>query len=145
LNHKHLFKRHPSLARISIWTVVHHDFLAAQIRIYVWAASATVLFLSITGLIPLQLALHLLLFGGLGVLILIGSLINWRRSILLGIQDDDLRLEAHAAMLSLIHSRPHSVENQSGLLVKPHQTLTGPLSLHRFREGRRTEPGRPPP
>lgn len=115
MNPKHPFKHHSSLARISIWTVVHHDFLAARIRIYVWAASATVLFLSITGLIPLQLALHLLLFCGLGILILIGSLINWRRSILLGIQDDDLRLEAHAAMLSLIHSRPHSVKKKKQL------------------------------
>ena len=110
MNRKRPFKRHSPLARISIWTITHHDFLAAQIRIYVWCASATVLFLSITGLISLQLALHLLLFCGLGILILLWSLINWRRSILLGIQDDDLKLEAHAAMLSLIHARPHSVE-----------------------------------
>ena len=110
MNPKHPFKYPSSLARMSIWTIVHHDFLAATIRIYVWAASATVLFLSITGLIPLQLALHLLLFCGLGMLILLWSLINWRRSILLGIQDADLKLEAHAAMLSLIHARPHSVE-----------------------------------
>ena len=112
MNRNRPFKRHASLARISIWTITHHDFLAAQLRIYVWSASATVLFLSITGLISLQLALHLLLFCGLGILILVGSLINWRKAILLGIRDDDLKLEAHAAMLRLIHSRPRSVEKK---------------------------------
>jgi len=112
MNLKQPFKHHSSLARISIWTIVHHDFLAAQIRIYVWAASATVLFLSITSLIPLQLSLYLLLFCGLGILILLWSLINWRRSILLDIQDDELKLEAHGAMLSLIHAKHHSVEKK---------------------------------
>lgn len=116
MNPKHPFKRQSSLARISIWTIVHHDFLAAQIRIYVWAASATVLFLSLTGLIPLQLALHLLLFCGLGILILLWSLIYWRRSILLSIRDGDLKLEAHGAMLSLIHSRPCSFEEKKPVM-----------------------------
>lgn len=112
MNPKDPFKQIYPLVRISIWTILHHDFLAAQIRIYVWAASAIVLFLSITSLIPLQLALHLLLFCGLGILILLWSMINWRRSILLDIQDDDLKREAHEAMLFLIHSRPHSVVNK---------------------------------
>ena len=116
---KHPFKHHSSLVRICIWTIVHHDFLAAQIRIYIWAASATVLFMSITSLIPLQLALHLLLFCGLGILILLWSLINWRRSILLGIQDDELKLEAHGAMLTLIHARPHTIEKKKRLLEPP--------------------------
>ena len=119
MNPKQLFKTHSSLARVSIWTIVHHDFLAAQIRIYVWAASAIVLFLSITSLIPLQLALNLLLFCGLGILILLWSLISWRKSILLGIQDNDLKLEAHGAMLSLIHSRPHSDEKKKLFLGRP--------------------------
>ena len=37
---KNPFNSHSLLARISIWTIVHHDFLAARIRIYVWTASA---------------------------------------------------------------------------------------------------------
>ena len=116
MNPKHPYNPPSCLARISVWTIVHHDFLAAQVRIYVWAASAAVLFLSITSLIPLQLALHLLLFCGLGVLILLWALIHWRRSILLAIQDENLKLEAHAAMLSLIHARPRSNANKKLLL-----------------------------
>ena len=93
------------LARISIWTVVHHNWLAAQIRVYIWTASAIVLLLSVAGIIPLRIALLVLLFCGLGMMILLGSLIHWRRSILLAIRDAELKQSAHAAMLTLIHSR----------------------------------------
>lgn len=112
MNRKQPFSPRSFLARISIWTIVHHDFLAAQIRIYVWTASATVLFLSIASLISLQLALYLLLFCGLGIMILLWSLIIWRKSILLHIRDADLRREAHGAMLALIRSRPEPVEKK---------------------------------
>lgn len=94
-----------SLARLSIWTLVHHDWLAAQIRFYVWSASATVLFFSIASIIPLQIALTILLFCGLGMLIVLWSLIQWRKSIILAIRDEELKRLAHAAMLALIHSR----------------------------------------
>lgn len=95
------------LARISIWTIVHHDFLAGQIRIYVWTASATVLILSIFRIIPLQTALYILLFCVCAITILLWSLIHWRRSILLKIQDRTLKQRAHLAMLNLIHARAH--------------------------------------
>lgn len=93
------------LARLSIWTLVHHDWLAAQIRFYVWTASATILFFSIASIIPLQIALLILLFGGLGTLIVLWSLIHWRKSILLAIRDEALKQLAHTAMLNLINSR----------------------------------------
>ena len=93
------------LARISIWTIVHHQWLAAQIRFYVWLASATILLLSIASVISLQTALYALLFSGLGTLILGWLLIHWRKSILLTIRDEKLKQAAHAAMLALIRSR----------------------------------------
>lgn len=93
------------LARVSIWTLVHHDFLASRIRIYMWSASFTLLFFSVASIIPLQIALYLLLFCGCGIVILLWSLISWRKSILLGIQDPELRQIAHAAMLRLIYAR----------------------------------------
>jgi uncharacterized membrane protein len=105
------------LARISIWTIVHHRWLAAQIRFYVWLASATILLLSIASVIPLQTALYALLFSGLGILILLWLLIHWRKSILLAIRDEQLKQAAHAAMLTLIGSRQAgtaATDNPSG-------------------------------
>ena len=106
MNRKSPFDFTCSLARISIWTIVHHNWLAAQIRFYIWCASATVLFLSLASLIPLPVALMILLVSGMGLLILLWTLIRWRRSILLSIRDQDLRQRAYAAMLALIRSKP---------------------------------------
>jgi len=101
------------LERISVWTLIHHDFLVIRIRIYMWSASFTILFFAVAGIIPLRTALYLLLFCGCGIMLLLWSLIQWRRSILLGIQDEKLRLTAHAAMLRLISARqPHSHQRQ---------------------------------
>lgn len=101
------------LARVSIWTIVHHDFLAGQIRIYIWTASATVLVLSIFSIIPIEAALSILLFCTLAIMILLWCLINWRKKILVSIQDPELRRCAHAAMLTLIAERMHHRSRQA--------------------------------
>jgi ABC-type bacteriocin/lantibiotic exporter with double-glycine peptidase domain len=109
------------LAQASIWTISNHNFLAGQIRIYVWTGSAIVLFLAVPGIIPLHIALYALLFCGLAMLILLWILIQWRKAILLDIQDDKLKQTAHAAMLALIHDRKTgkpAVENQKGLFQR---------------------------
>ena len=106
MKHKPSFGISHPLARMSIWTIVHHQWLAGQIRFYIWCATATVLFLSIASIIPLTIALTILLFCGTGMLILLWSLIRWRRSILLSIRDEKLKQRAHAAMLALIRSKP---------------------------------------
>ena len=93
------------LARASIWTIVNHNFLAGQLRIYLWSASATVLFFAVAGIIPLHIALYLLLFCGSVIMTLLWSLINWRKTILLDIQNPELKQTAHAAMLALIQSK----------------------------------------
>ena len=89
------------LALASIWTLNHHDFLAGRIQSYVWAASATVLFFSVAGILSLRTALYVILVGGIGMLVLLGSLIHWRKAILLDIRDETLKQAAHAA-----HARP---------------------------------------
>lgn len=113
------FKFKSVLARASIWTIVNHNFLAGQIRIYVWSAAATVLFLSVASIIPLHTALYLLLFCGCAMMILLWSLISWRKAILLDIQNPELRKTAHAAMLALIHSKA-SRRNQMKKKTVPH-------------------------
>jgi branched-subunit amino acid transport protein AzlD len=105
MNHIPSFNSDKPLVRISIWTIIHHDWLAAQFRLYVWLASATILLLSIASVIPLQTALYALLFSGLGTLIVVWLLIHWRKSVLLSIRDEKLKQTAHAAMLALIRSK----------------------------------------
>jgi hypothetical protein len=117
MNHAKPSSRRSRLVRISIWTVRHHDFLARQIRIYVWTASALVLMLPIFSIIPLPIALYILLFCICAITILLWFLINWRKAILINIQDPELRQQAYRAMLHLIdakvHHRPHHVEKTS--------------------------------
>ena len=98
------------MARVSIWTIINHNFLAERIRTYVWTASAIVLFLSVASIISLQVALQLLLFCGLGMMIFLWSLIQWRKAILQNIRDEELKRTAHAAMLALIHSKQAGVK-----------------------------------
>lgn len=93
------------LARASIWSILNHNFLAGQIRIYIWSASATVLFLAVASIISLHTALYILLFCGCAMMIFLWSLIHWRKAILLDIQNPELKKMAHAAMLALIHSK----------------------------------------
>ena len=95
--HKKILNPRNYLARVSIWTIIHHHFLAGRIRTYVWTASAIVLFLPVAGIISLQVALNILLFCGLSMMILLWSLIRWRKAILLNIKDEELKLAAHAA------------------------------------------------
>ena len=94
-----------ALARASIWTILNHNFLAGRIRIYVWSAAATVLFLAVASIIPLHTALYILLFCGCAMMALLWSLISWRKAILLDIQNPELKKAAHEAMLMLIHSK----------------------------------------
>ena len=92
-------------ARLSIWSIRHHDALVAHLRYYVWFAAATVLLLSLASRISLTTALYAILFSSLGLVILIWLLLERRRTILLGIQDEELRREAEDAMRVFIYSR----------------------------------------
>jgi hypothetical protein len=117
------------LARASIWTIVNHNFLAGQVRIYVWSASAMVLFLCVASIIPLQTALNILLFCGCSMMILLWSLITWRKSILLDIQDPELKKIAHAAMLALIYSKESQYNDMKKRTAPLHRWLSGKSHL----------------
>lgn len=104
-----------SIATVCIWTIRHHDYLVAQIRIYMWSASATVLFLSLAGLIRLETALFSLLFGALSIAILLWTLNEIRRHLLLHIRDPQLKKEAYEAMLAFIQARRHKIKDRSGM------------------------------
>jgi hypothetical protein len=92
-------------ARLSIWSIRHHDLLVAHLRFYVWSATATILLLSLGNAISLSTALYAILFSALGLIVLIWLLLERRRTILLHIENAALREEAQAAMLAFIHAR----------------------------------------
>jgi hypothetical protein len=61
--------------------------------------------------------------GGIDMLVLLGSMIHWRKAILLDIRDETLKQAAYAAMLALIHPRQAksvAPENHKGVF---HQWL----------------------
>mgnify|MGYP000153298018 CR=1 FL=1 len=119
MNSNEPFRFKSVLERVSIWTIINHNFLAGQIRIYIWSASATVLFLAVASIIPLHTALYLLLFCGFAIMILLWSLIKWRKAILLDIQNPAMKKTAHAAMLALISSKS-SQRNKMKKKTVPH-------------------------
>jgi len=70
-----------------------------------WSFSAVVLLAAVVGKLELQTALRIIAFGGLSAVALLTGLALTRRSVLLSIDDPDLKAEAHQALLSLIRSR----------------------------------------
>lgn len=92
-------------ARLSIWSIRHHDLLVAHLRIYVWSAAATILLLALGNVISLTTALYAIFGSSLVLFILIWLLLERRRTILLRIKDTALGEEAQAAMLAFIHAR----------------------------------------
>ncbi|MDJ0780522.1 MAG: hypothetical protein QNJ22_01055 [Desulfosarcinaceae bacterium] len=94
-------------ARLSIWSIRHHELIVAHLRIYVWSAAATILLLSLGNLISLTTALYAILFSVLALACIIWMLLERRRTILRRIDDPMLRQEAEAAMHAFLHARRH--------------------------------------
>ncbi len=101
------------MARFCIWTIRNHDAIAANIRIYMFAGVAAILFLCIGGVIHLKTALVSIFLGGVSICALLWVLIENRRTQLIRIEDPDLRKEAHATMLMFIEARKHRIEKRN--------------------------------
>jgi len=98
-------RRKHLLARLSIWSLKRHDHLIAVLRMSMWSFSAVVLLAAVVGRLDLQTALLIIAFGGLSAVVLLTGLVLTRRSVLLSIDDPDLRAEAHQALRALIRSK----------------------------------------
>jgi ABC-type branched-subunit amino acid transport system permease subunit len=118
-----------SIAKVCIWTIRQHEYLVSQIRVYIWFASATVLLLSLAGIISLAMALFALLFGALAVAILLWLLNEVRRSFLLKLDDPVLKKKAHETMLTFIHARRHKLNISNEIYDRKwHDSGSKPLS-----------------
>ena len=100
------------IAKFCLWTFWRHNLITGQIRIYVWSTSAFVLFLSLINKIHLQLALHILLFGSLGIAVFIWIFLSMRKALLLRINDPELKKVVYESMLIFIASR-NKVSNKN--------------------------------
>jgi hypothetical protein len=100
---------------LSIWSIRHHDLLVAHLRVYAWSATATILLLSLANVVSLTTALYAILGASLSLVILIWLLLERRRTILLRIEDAELRQEAEAAMLAFIDARRKRISGKRRL------------------------------
>lgn len=89
-------------AKACIWSIRNQQRLIARLRTSMWAFSATILILSISGRFGLQTALSIIGFSGLALVVMLTGLIQTRRIVLLNIRNPDLRRQAYLAMLELI-------------------------------------------
>lgn len=100
---------HPIIAKWCIWSIKHQNWLAGQLRIYIWAATAVVALFMFAGVIPLEEGLLALFFSGVSISTAIWLLIKVRRSWLLNIQGSELRQQALTAMINYLHEVNHGI------------------------------------
>lgn len=87
-------------ARFCIQTIRYQDVIAYHFRVYVFYAAGIMTMLFLAGKIEAWTALSAMAVGSLSICILMGLLIHARKKALLGIEDPDLRQEAHEIMLA---------------------------------------------
>jgi hypothetical protein len=88
--------------QLCIWSVRSQAWLAGQVRIYVYTATAMVAFLALAGVISIQTAMFATICGGTIFMGLIWTLVHQRRAMLLKIQDPAVREQAHSAMIAYL-------------------------------------------
>ena len=96
-----------------LWTIRRQNHISATIRTQLMSAVSVVLLLSILLPIRLETALYIILYTGLTVIGLVWTLIERRRSWLLGIQDPVLKEAAHQAMIAYMRQRTSFVKTRS--------------------------------
>lgn len=94
-----------SMTRFWIWTIENHDFIAAQVRTYFFAAAFLMLLLCFGGIVSAKEMAVGLFVGGFMGLGLLYIAIERRRTHLMKLRDPGLREEAIKAMLKLISRR----------------------------------------
>jgi hypothetical protein len=102
----------PIIAKWCIWTVANQNWLAGQIRLYVWGGTATLAVFTFSGHISPQAALISMFISGTIIAAAIWLLIRQRRIWLLNIRQPELRQEALAAMVRYLVAIDHPLPRQ---------------------------------
>ena len=104
-NDPHTDNPHPFSARFFLWTVRKQDQISRIFTLNIWAAISAVLVCTLIGLVSLEKALQVILWGGIAAGGCTWILIERRRSWLLGITDPKLRADAHQVMIDYLSKR----------------------------------------
>jgi len=104
---------HPTIAKWCIWSVENQSWLAGQMTIYIWSATAVVAFFTFLDVIALKTALWSVFVSGVIICISIWLLAQQRRIWLLNIQEPELRQRALAAMVNYLNAIKHVIPQQS--------------------------------
>jgi hypothetical protein len=104
----------PSIAvKLCIWSIRHQAWLAGQVRIYIYGATALVALLALADVISIETAMFSAFCGGAVLLGLIWTLVQQRRSMLLNIQEPEVREEVYKAMLTYLRQVDHGISLRS--------------------------------
>jgi len=97
----HTFK---SIVEICLWTIRHHDRIVTSLRLYMFAATITILILAVSGAFHIRSACIAIVIGCLCIGLLIWVFSEVRKAVLLGIEEPDLKEKAHRVMLAFIEA-----------------------------------------
>lgn len=111
-NGKH--SKHSMAVRLCIWSIRHQSWLAGQIRIYIYGATALVALLALGDVISIQTAMYSIFCGGVVVMAMIWTLVQRRKTMLNKIKDPEVRDLVHKAMLEYLHQVNHSLPASAG-------------------------------
>lgn len=89
--------------KLCIWTIRNQSWLAGHVRIYIYAGTALIAFLSLADVISIETAMFSAFCGGVIAMGLIWTLVQQRKAMLLNIQEPEVRDRAHRAMLDYLH------------------------------------------
>ena len=91
-----------------LWTIRKQDQIARFFTMHMWSAVSAVLVMALIGFVSLEMALQIILIGGVATAGLLWVLIERRRSWLLGISDPKLKAEAHRVMIDYLAQKMQS-------------------------------------
>jgi hypothetical protein len=96
--------------KLCIWSIRNQSWLAGQVRIYIYGATALLAFLALAGAISIETALLSAFCGGAIMLCLIWTFIHQRKTLLLSIDNPEVRDQALSAMVDYLRGLGHKVE-----------------------------------
>ena len=103
-----------SIVEICLWTIRNHDLIVSSLRIYMFAATLTILFLALAGTLHTESACMAIVVGCFCICLLIWIFSEIRKTLLLGIDEPDLKKKTHQAMLAFIESHHIRTDRQVG-------------------------------
>ncbi len=104
-----------SIVEICLWTIRHHDVIVSSLRIYMFAATMTILMFAVSGSVHTRSACMAIIVGCLIIALLIWIFSEIRKAILLGIDEPKLKAKVHRILLAFIESHHIRSHRQSGI------------------------------